>query len=398
MSPFDPLGWKSLAAVASVIVGAVAGLLARRILLSRLQMPAQRTLMKLDEALVASFRRPLPIWFALAGLYFGSRFIDIPEKWSALADHIMVAAVVLFLTMWAAGLSVRLLLLFAEERNAGAPITGVLLIGARLCVYAIGFLVLLNSLGFSIAPILTTFGIGGVALALGLQDTLSNLFAGMHISIAGNIRVGDFIELESGQRGYVEDIRWRATRIRTLPNNFVLIPNDRLAKSIVTNHNLPTKDLAVQVEVGVHYRSDLKQVERAVCEVATGIMRTVEGGVRDFVPFIRFHTFGQSSIDFTVILRAREFADTFVVKHEFIKALTRRFAEEGIVIPYPIRALNTDQEGEAPRSGEEESFVHKGSRRQQRGGWGKSGERARPAGGQGRHPALSRRDRGKPSR
>jgi small-conductance mechanosensitive channel len=166
----------------------------------------------------------------------------------------------------------------------------------------------------------------------------------MHLTLAGNLRVGDFIQLESGEQGYIEDIHWRVTRVRMLPNNIVLIPNSRLSQSIITNYHLPAKDLAVLVEVGVHYASDLEHVERVTREVASTIMKTVPGGVPDFDPFIRYHTFADSSVNFTVILRAREFTDGYVVKHAFIKAVARAYEAEGIVIPFPIRALNVTQE------------------------------------------------------
>jgi small-conductance mechanosensitive channel len=133
--------------------------------------------------------------------------------------------------------------------------------------------------------------------------------------------------------------------VRQLPNTVVLIPNGRLAQSIVTNYDLPTKDLAVLMQVGVHYASDLEKVEQVTIEVATEVMETVLGGVPEFTPFIRYHTLGESSIDFTVILRARRFGDNFLIKHEFVKRLVRRYALEGIVIPFPIRAVNLAQEG-----------------------------------------------------
>ena len=117
-------------------------------------------------------------------------------------------------------------------------------------------------------------------------------------------------------------------RIRTLPNNFVLIPNSRLSQSVVTNYHRPSKDLAVLVQLGAHYSSDLEHVERVTCAVAREVMRTVPGGVPDFEPFIRFSKFGDSSIDFTVILRAHEYTDNFLIKHEFIKAIARAFAAE----------------------------------------------------------------------
>ena len=102
--------------------------------------------------------------------------------------------------------------------------------------------------------------------------------------------------------------------------------------------------MAVLINVGVHYNSDLKKVEKVTCEVAKEVMKEVLGGVPGFDPFIRYHTFGDFSINFTVILRAKEFVDQYLVKHEFVKRLHERYAKEGINIPYPIRAINYDQE------------------------------------------------------
>jgi small-conductance mechanosensitive channel len=208
----------------------------------------------------------------------------------------------------------------------------------------IGLLIVLNALGISITPILATLGVGGLAVALALQDTLANLFAGFHIIVSKQVRIGDYVKLESGQEGYVTDINWRTTKIQMLANNVVLVPNDKLAKVIVTNYYLPEKNMSVLVQVGVHYGSDLGKVEEITCDVARRVLREITGGVPDFEPFIRYHTFGDSSINFSVILRVGEFVNQYLVKHEFIKRLHERYAREGIVIPYPIRAINYDQE------------------------------------------------------
>jgi small-conductance mechanosensitive channel len=215
---------------------------------------------------------------------------------------------------------------------------------ARIFIFSIGLLIILNSLGISITPILATLGVGGLAVALALQDTLSNLFAGFHISVAKQVRIGDYIKLETGEEGYVVDINWRSTKIKMLPNNLVLIPNDKLNKAIIVNYYLPDKEMAVLVDLGVHYNSDLEKVERVTCEVAKSVMLEVGGGVDYFDPFIRYNAFGDSSIKFTVILRAREFVDQYLIKHEFIKRLHKRYKQEGINIPYPIRAINYEQE------------------------------------------------------
>jgi small-conductance mechanosensitive channel len=121
----------------------------------------------------------------------------------------------------------------------------------------------------------------------------------------------------------------------------VILPNNRLAQSIVTNYNLPQQEMSVLVAVGVDYASDLAHVERVTKEVAAEVLRTVEGGVPEFEPLIRFHTFADSSINFNVVLRGKQFTDQFLLRHEFVKRLHVRYAQEGINIPFPIRTLDT---------------------------------------------------------
>lgn len=221
------------------------------------------------------------------------------------------------------------------RRTGGAPRAV-----AQGFIVGLGALVLLDTFGISITPILASLGIGSLAVALALQDTLANLFAGLHILADHPIRVGDFIRLESGQEGYVTQIGWRSTRIRMLPNNVVVVPNSKVVNSTLTNYYLPDPELAVLVEVGVHQASDLARVEQVTSAVGREIMQRVPGGIVAFEPFIRYHTFGESSIQFTVVLRAREFVDQYLITHEFIKALQARYRQEGIVIPFPVRTLD----------------------------------------------------------
>jgi len=166
----------------------------------------------------------------------------------------------------------------------------------------------------------------------------------VHTTAAKQVRVGDYIRLETGQEGYVEDISWRTTRIRTLPSVVVLIPNAKLSQSIITNYYMPDKELVVLMDVSVHYRSDLSHVEAVTIEVARDVMQSVPGGVPAFEPSVRFLALGDSGVNAKVALRVREFADQFLIKHEFLKRLVARYAKEGIVIPYPIRAINRAQE------------------------------------------------------
>ena len=210
----------------------------------------------------------------------------------------------------------------------------------RIVVAIVGLLVVLTGLGLQITPILTALGVGGLAIALALQDTLSNLFAGL--TVARHIRIGNYIKLSSGEEGYLVDIDWRVSRLRQLTNNTVLVPNAKFSQSIVTNYHSPEHELVVPFEASVDYRSDLDRVEAITVEVARDVMRTVQGGVPSFEPVVRFHTFGDPGIGFSVILRAQEYVDQFLIKHEFVKRLHKRFAAEDIAIPLKSIAQRHD--------------------------------------------------------
>jgi small-conductance mechanosensitive channel len=213
----------------------------------------------------------------------------------------------------------------------------------RIIVMLLGILVALQSLGISITPIITALGVGGLAVALALQDTLSNLFSGIQIIASNQIKPNDFIKLASGEEGYVTDISWRNTVIKALPNHIIVVPNSKLAGMTVINYTLPDKEIAVLVPIGVHYKSDLEHVERVTIQTAREVMQANTVAAPNFDPFIRFNSFGDSSINFTVILRVNEFVDQHILRHEFIKAIHEAFKRENIQIPFPIRTVHLEQ-------------------------------------------------------
>ncbi|MCK4548231.1 MAG: mechanosensitive ion channel, partial [Candidatus Eisenbacteria sp.] len=143
--------------------------------------------------------------------------------------------------------------------------------------------------------------------------------------------------------GFIEKVGLRSTWIRMLPNNIVIVPNAKLISGQILNYYLPEREMSTLVQVGVHYDSDLEHVERVTIETGREVMAEIENGVPEFDPFIRYHTFDDSSINFSVILRTREVVGRYLIKHEFIKRLHKRYNEEGIVIPFPIRTLEVSQ-------------------------------------------------------
>ena len=197
-----------------------------------------------------------------------------------------------------------------------------------LAIYSIALLVTLDGLGVAISPLLAGFGIGGLAVALAVQPTLSNFFAGTYLVTEGELKEGDFIELDGGPSGYVVDVGWRSTKIRSRFNNLVIIPNSKMVDTIVTNFYSPTPAMNVIVNCGVSYDSNLKQVEEIVTEIANDLVKTSPYAIEEVDPFIGFSNFGDSNIDFFVFLQAKDRTESFILKSELIKRIHQRFDKE----------------------------------------------------------------------
>lgn len=342
--PWIPQDWPAwggrLVWTLATVAGAwAAGHAVNALVLRRLITLARHTRTESDDAVLAEVTRRVPAWAALVGAWLSIGYWPLDGHAALLATRAVFVAGALSVTLATAAVASRLVGAYGARLAPGLAVTSLARTISWGLIAALGLLVVLNGLGVSIAPMLTAMGIGGLAVALALQEPLANLFAGLFITVAGQVRVGDYVKLESGLEGYVVDFGWRSTRIRMLANNLIVVPNAKLAQEIVVNYHLPAPPLGVLVDVGVDYDSDLSHVEHVTCEVAREVLRTVPGGAADFEPFVRYHTFADSSINFSVILRGNEFTDQYLLKHEFIKRLHLRYRAEGIAIPFPIRTL-----------------------------------------------------------
>jgi len=347
---------------AAFVLWVIVLLISKRVLFGAIRRVAVRARSTWDAVLIRALSMPLTLAILASGLLVLDRILPLTPKWDRGFDVLLalsiVVALVLFVDRASSGLLDRFAPRSAELQGARGLIQGL----ARGLAIGIGLLIFLDSIGISITPILASLGVGSLAVALALQDTLANLFAGLYMIADKPIEAGHFIRLESGQQGFVTRVGWRSTWIRTPSDSVVVVPNSKLAGSVITNFSLPGRELSVSVDFGVAHGSDLEAVERVTIEVAREVTRSVDGGVPDFAPSLDFTTFGDSSINLSVSLRARDWSAGNGVKHEFIKRLVARYRREGIVIPFPTRTLDLPA-GALPGSGLSEA-PPEGSRRQ----------------------------------
>jgi small-conductance mechanosensitive channel len=306
---------------------------------------AQKTTTQLDDIIIESSKNPSILLAVAIGLHIGLAFSGLPAKHIAYLSKILHVVIILSVTVASATLSGRLFKNYVQKTNIPIPTTGLAYGILKGTIIIIGFLIVLTDLGISITPLITALGVGGLAVALALQDTLANLFAGVHILMEKSLRIGDFVKLETGQEGYVDDITWRTTRVRMLPNNVVVIPNSKLAQSVLTNYYLPEKRMSLLISIGVSYSADPEQVERILVEEAKKGTADIPGLLANPEPFVRFIPgFGESSLDFTLICQVAEFTDQYLAQHELRKRIFKRFKKEGIEIPFPHRTVYLREE------------------------------------------------------
>jgi small-conductance mechanosensitive channel len=282
-------------------------------------------------------------------LSFVTKMMSMPEPVEHLLTYIFFIILIITVMQVIARTATAIINNIIVARNENISETSLLTDMVSWSIYLIGIIIILAECGISITPFITAMGVGGMALALGMQETLASVFAGFTMIFAPQIRNNDFVRLSNGQEGRIVDIAWRYTTIENLEGNTIVVPNKQIASAILTNYSVPAQDIKVKLQCGVAYDSDLDKVEQVVLEVAQKIQDDVtkdilaskgkiaaDASVTTAKPGIFFHTFGDSAIEFSVTLNCKAFTHQYRMKHEFIKALTKRFREEGIEIPFPV--------------------------------------------------------------
>lgn len=314
--------------------------LVRRIFFGALRKWHARSPSRAAAVLLDALVAPSRIWSFILAIHFAIQSSALPARFTDRAPEVLQVLFIASLTMMFMRFAGEMVRGFGEQIPGAVPVTTLSQNLAQLVVLILGILVTLRVIGIEITPILTALGVGGLAVALALQDTLSNLFAGFYISVARQIRPGDYIKLSTGEEGYVTDISWRATAMRGLSNNMVIVPNAKLAQSNVTNYYLPDKRMSTSVQVNVAYDSDIEKVERVLLDIARQAAKEVPGMVAESAPAVTLDPgFGDSSLGFTLGFQVAEFSNQYGVRNELRKRILKRFREESIDMPFPTRSL-----------------------------------------------------------
>jgi small-conductance mechanosensitive channel len=329
----------------SIPVGIIAlsfflGLFFEWIIIKTIVRLARKTKAKWDDVIVDGLKKAFVFWFLLIGVAIAKDYIPYLNEEGQLYILKVVSAIASFLGVWVLAKIIHGLIKLGMSsfKDSQGLTSSLLPNAARALILGVGLVFILNDF-IEMAPVLGALGIGGLAAALAFKNPMENLFSGFQLLLARKVRAGDYINLDSGQTGFVTDINWRETTVRDFNNNLVIIPNSQVSNSIVTNYNLPINDIYMELVCGVAYGSDLQKVEDLVKELGKEVYKEVMGEELEGDPTFFYLDFGESSIDFKTKILVKQFGDRVPLKTAMIKAIHRRFNEEGIDIPFPIRTI-----------------------------------------------------------
>jgi small-conductance mechanosensitive channel len=338
LASIDKLPLWSLVA-AYVAVWLLAGVLVRLLLGRSLRRIAAAARTEWTEVLAHSLPRPAGIGVFLVAMAAGLRALPLAQSKLTEAHKLIAVALAVLGVAVLMRVAFRAIEAFGRSNPELRSSAGI----GKAVTWVVGLgivsVLVSDALGISLAPALTALGVGSLAVALALQDTLSNFFSGLYLVVDKPVRPGDFIRVDPSYEGYVQSIGWRSTHLRTLNNNLVIIPNGTLSKAIITNYTLPTPHVASSVRVDVAADADLDRVEDALADEAKRAA-DIAGMADAPAPSVSMSPgFADGAVGFTIFFHVRSFGDQGAVQHALRKRIAARFRKEGIPLSQTRVAL-----------------------------------------------------------
>jgi len=296
-----------------------------------------RTPTKVDDAFVEGFPRLVRTICILIAINVVTHAL-LGQDSHETAGRVIVALSIVVLGFALTQLVLRLVDAWTTSRPQIGPLGPGIRLAVKVAVIPVLLITVLRVFDVPVEAFLTALGVGSLAVALALQDILKNVFAGIQLVMDQPVRAGDYVILASGVRGTVLDVGLRSTRLRTLDNNIVILPNNTLANEIVTNTDVIDNTYIHHATIGVGYGSDTRKVEAALLDEAGKVIAEVPGFLSD-TPKVAFTGFGQSTFDFRVTVRLSRFSGQFEPLSELNHRLLARLRAEDVEIPFPTRTV-----------------------------------------------------------
>jgi small-conductance mechanosensitive channel len=285
---------------------------------------------RVRSAIARAIRWQPEIWSVLLAIAVFRPFDFIHSGPLVWIDRLTVVLTVLSVTLFLARLAGWLIRAYLSKDSVEAPGGSIFSNLARMLIWAVGITFMLGALGVQIGPLVASLGVVGLAVSLGLQDTLANFFSGLQITTSRQIQPGQYIRLSTAEEGTVIDVTWRNTTLRAPSNDLVIVPNSVIARAQITNFTADNEEHAFTTTFTVAFGSDLEAVKRIALEVAREVRDECEDAISDVEPLVRFRGFGAEGITVAVTVRVARYQLRLPIASALVERLHERLIAEGI--------------------------------------------------------------------
>jgi len=328
-------------AILTIIIGIIVAGLARAIV-RFLKKYAETTKTQWDDIIIAAIGTPVQAGIVAVSVYIALKYFGVvPEQYSwVISDEVLNSVYILLGTWIASSLAHNIILIYGHslaEKGEG-PLDDRLIefleLTARYVIWFIGIMLILVNLEVDITPFLAGAGIIGLAFALAAQDLISNFYGGAIITIDKPFKVGDRVKVEQ-YYGDVVDIGPRSTRLLTQDNQIITIPNNKITTNYVINYSEPDPKLRISIPVSVASGTDPSKVKDLLLDISQAAIQKTGYLLEEPAPQVFLSEFGDFNLKFVLYIWARKYTLTDEVKDAINLQIAKRFAAEGIDIPFP---------------------------------------------------------------
>jgi small-conductance mechanosensitive channel len=281
-------------------------------------------------AIARALRGQPEIWAMLIAIALFRPFDFLYTRAPLWIDRLTVLLAVFSVTLFVARLAGWLIRAHLSKDTVAAPGGSIFVNLARMIIWAVGLTIMLGALKVEIGPLVASLGVAGLAVSLGLQDTIANFFSGLQITTSRQIQPGQYIRLSTAEEGTVLDVTWRNTTLRSPSNDLVIVPNSIIARSQITNFTANSEEHVVAIPFTIAYGTDLDRVREVATATAAEVRDELEGAVRDFEPACRFRALGPEGVTAAVTIRVERYQERLPIVSELVQRLHARFGEAGI--------------------------------------------------------------------
>lgn len=322
------------------VIALIIAYIAKIILKKVLKPLAQKTKTKVDDLIIRSISSILFYIVLFLGIRLGLQYFELRTTiYLSLVDSVLVFILVIFLFRIVHNFAKQWMKewKFKTKTTADERLIPFLEKVLKTVVIILGLFFIFNAWKINISPLLATAGIAGLAIGFAIKDALSNILGGLQLVLDRTFKVGDKVQLESGEMGIILDIGLRSTKLKTYDNEVIYIPNGYLANSKIKNFTHPDVSIRVNVNFGVEYGSDPEQVRKVVLEA----IRKIDTVIEEPEPVVQFLKMSDFSLDFIARAWVSRYTDAYQTQLKMIDEIYKALNKANIGIPFPTRTVFT---------------------------------------------------------